>query len=86
MPSIGLEGNTGASTGDDEGVKFFAMYGVPVLYYRRASENVHIRACAFGVKHTGEYTCVQTGVYANFFLRGIVYGIYIEREGEGSDG
>ena len=32
-----LEGNTGASTGtltgDDEGVKFFAIYSVPVLYY-----------------------------------------------------
>ena len=36
-PSIGLEGNTGASTGtltsDDEGVKFFPLCGVSVLYY-----------------------------------------------------
>ena len=71
---IGLEGNPGTSTGtftgDDEGVKFFTIYGVPVLYYGRASENIHIRARAFGVKRTGVYTCTRTGVYANFFLRG----------------
>ena len=42
-PSIGLEDNTGASTGtltgDNEGVKFFAIYGVPVKTYAF----VHVR-------------------------------------------
>ena len=37
----------GTFTGNDEGVKFFAIYGVPVLW--RTSENVRIRARAFGV-------------------------------------
>jgi len=41
----------GTFTGNDEGVKFFAIYGVPVLW--RTSENVRIRARAFGVKRTG---------------------------------
>ena len=81
---IGLEGNTGASTGtltdDDEGVKFLAIYGVPALYYVRTSENVRIRARAFGVKRTGVYTSKRTGVrtdiVAKFFRRGIVYAMW----------
>ena len=40
------------------------------LWHTRTSENVRIRACAFGVKRTGVYTCEQTGVVTSFFLRG----------------
>ncbi len=36
-------------TGDDKGVKFFAIYGVPIL--QCTSENVRIRAHAYRVKH-----------------------------------
>ena len=68
---------TGTLIGDDEGVKFFVIYGVPVVYYGRASEIMRIRARVFDVKRTGVYTCkytgVRTSVYANFFLRGTVY-------------
>ena len=66
-PSIGLEGTTGASTGtltgDDEGVRFFTIYGVSVLYSGRASENVRICARVLDVKHTGVYACKYTGMY-----------------------
>ena len=69
-----LKHKPGAFTGDDEGVKFFAIYGVPVLWC--TNENVRIRTHAFGVKRMGVLqvngrACKRV-LCANFFLRGTV--------------
>ena len=71
---INAEARPGTFTGDDEGVKFFAIYSVPVLWH--TNENIRIRKRAFGVKRMGVLQingrACERALCANFFLRGTV--------------
>ena len=69
-----LKHKPGTLTGNNEDLKFFANYGVPILW--RTSENIRICARVFGVKRMGVlqvnvWACERVK-YANFFLRGTV--------------
>ena len=71
---MNAEAQPGTDTGDDEGVKFFAIYGVPVLWH--TNENVRIHERAFGVKRMDVLQvngrACERALCANFFLRGTV--------------